>query len=189
MCFPCTKERIPTILCKITSPKWISIEEAFQTRCICLCLHTPSLSPRSASQNVIQYRAQFLRAPCSQLWPQLITSFTGLIHFLRVGSDITHDMDYVMGLKTFIWTYDLWNNANVHSRWMPEETCVPMNWNTTQPWQAVFKSVFKDIIIINEKVRIKNCIYIYIYLYIYIYIYIYIQWGKIKLGPKSTKKI
>ena len=100
VCFSCTKEQIPTIFCEITNPKWTSTEEGFQTRCIYLRLHTPNLSPRPASENVIQYRAQLLKASHSQLWTQLITSFSGLIHFLRVRN-ITCDMDYGMSLNIF----------------------------------------------------------------------------------------
>lgn len=100
VCFSCTKEQIPTIFCEITNPKWTSTEEGFQTLCIYLHLHTPNLSPRSASENVIQYRAQLLKAYHSQLWTQLITSFSGLIHFLRVRN-ITRDMDYGMSLNIF----------------------------------------------------------------------------------------
>ena len=105
VCFSCTKEQIPTIFCEITNPKWTSTEEGFQTQCIYLYLHTPNHSPRPASQSVIQYRAQLLTASHSQLWTQLITSVSGLIHFLRVRAHITHDMDYGMSLKHFLSFY------------------------------------------------------------------------------------
>lgn len=116
---------IPTVPWEMTSPKWLSKEEGLQALCMCtqptVC---DLLSPRWASQHVIQYRAQFLRAFHSQLWPWLITGFVELIHCPGVGTYVIHDMDSVMDLWTCMWRRHLWNNAHGHSRWMPEQNNV-----------------------------------------------------------------
>lgn len=69
---------------------------------LCTCGHVCPLyvtfCPWWAAQHMIQYRAQFLWAFHSQLWPRLITGFVELIHYPGVGAYGIHDIDSVIDL-------------------------------------------------------------------------------------------